>query len=188
MACVYITFSLSIYLSDEHLACFHVLSVVNNSAWCLQDSDFRNKIGRKYMVSQMVKNLPAVPETWVWSLGREDPLEKRMATQSSILAWRIPWTEEPDRLQSTGLQRVEHDWVTNTFAFTHGIKSSVFNFLRKLHAIVHSGCISIPASTASGFPFLHTLASVISCLFYNLNFKRWEVWDHHRFDLQSLDE
>ena len=50
----------------------------------------------------MVKNPPAVPETWVPSLGREDPLEKSMATLSSILAWKIPWTEEPGGLQSTG--------------------------------------------------------------------------------------
>ena len=57
----------------------------------------------------MVKRLPAKRETWVRSLGREDPLEKEMATHSSILAWRIPWTEEPDRLQSLGLQRVGHD-------------------------------------------------------------------------------
>ena len=63
----------------------------------------------------MVKNLPAVQEpqkTWVRSLGREDPVEEGMATHSSILAWRLPWTEEPDRLQSMGLQR-----VTNTLLF-----------------------------------------------------------------------
>ena len=60
----------------------------------------------------MVKNLPANAgdiETWVQSLGREDPLEKGMATHSSILAWRIPWTEEPDGLQSVGSQRVGHN-------------------------------------------------------------------------------
>ena len=54
-------------------------------------------------------------EDWVWSLGQEDLLEKGMATHSSILAWRIPWTEEPDGLQSTGSQRVRHNWATNTF-------------------------------------------------------------------------
>ena len=54
------------------------------------------------MVAQMVKNLPAMQETRVRSLSREDPLEKGMSTHSSILAWRIPWTEEPDGLQSTG--------------------------------------------------------------------------------------
>ena len=57
----------------------------------------------------MAKNLPAVEETWVQSLDQEDPLEKGMATHSSILAWRIPWTEEPGGLQSMGLQRVRHD-------------------------------------------------------------------------------
>ena len=55
------------------------------------------------LVTQMVKNPPAMQETWVQSLGWEDPLQKGMATYSSTLAWRIPWTEEPDGLQSTGL-------------------------------------------------------------------------------------
>ena len=60
----------------------------------------------------VVKYLPAMQETSVWSLGWEDPLEKGMATLSSIPAWRIPWTEEPGGLQSTGSQRVRHDWAT----------------------------------------------------------------------------
>ena len=60
-------------------------------------------------VAQMVKNLPAVWETWVRSLAWEDALEKGMATHSSILAWRIPWTEEPGGLQTMGSQRVGHD-------------------------------------------------------------------------------
>ena len=60
-------------------------------------------------MTQAVKNLPAMQETWVRSLGWEDPLEREMATDSSILAWRISWTEEPGGLQSTGLQRVGHD-------------------------------------------------------------------------------
>ena len=60
-------------------------------------------------VAQTVKNLPAMWETWVRSLGWEDPLEEGMATQSSTLAWRIPWTEEPGGLQSMGSQRVRHD-------------------------------------------------------------------------------
>ena len=62
----------------------------------------------------MVKNLSAMQETWVRSLGGEDPLGKGMATHSSILAWRIPWTEERGGLQSMGSQRVGHDWGTNT--------------------------------------------------------------------------
>ena len=60
-------------------------------------------------MAQMAKNLPAMQETLVQSLGREDPLEKGMATHSSILAWRISRTEEPGRLESTGSQRVGHD-------------------------------------------------------------------------------
>ena len=60
-------------------------------------------------MAQMVKNPPAVWETWVRSLGWEDPLEKGMATHYSIPAWRIPWTEEPGRLQSMGWQRVGHN-------------------------------------------------------------------------------
>ena len=61
------------------------------------------------LVAQTVKNLPAMRETWVPSLGWEESLGKGMATHSSILAWRIPWTEEPGGLQSTGSQRVKHD-------------------------------------------------------------------------------
>ena len=61
------------------------------------------------LLAQTVKNLPAMWETWIQSLGWEDPLEKKMATHSSILAWEIPWTEEPGRLQSMGSQRVGHN-------------------------------------------------------------------------------
>ena len=67
------------------------------------------------LVAQMIKNLSVMLETRVWSLGQEDPLEKGMTTHSTILAWRIPWTEEPGGLQSMGLQRVGHDWATNTY-------------------------------------------------------------------------
>ena len=61
------------------------------------------------LVAQLVKSLSAIQETWVQSLGWEDPLEKEVATHSSILAWRIPWTEEPGGLQSMGSQRVGYD-------------------------------------------------------------------------------
>ena len=61
------------------------------------------------LVAQMVKHLPAMRETWVRFLGREDPLAKEMAIHSSILVWKIPWTEEPGRLHPMGLQRVRHD-------------------------------------------------------------------------------
>ena len=68
------------------------------------DEDLHTPVG--FLVAQTVKNLPAVQETWVQSPGWEDPLEKGMAIHSSILAWRIPWTEEPGRLQFMGLQSV----------------------------------------------------------------------------------
>ena len=61
------------------------------------------------LMAQMVKRLPTVQETWVQSLNQEDSLEKEMATHSSTLAWKIPWTEEPGRLQSMGSQRVRQD-------------------------------------------------------------------------------
>ena len=61
-----------------------------------------------------------MPETRIPSLGCEDHLKKGMAAHSSILAWRIPWTEEPGRLQSMGSQKVGHDWATNTFQFSDG--------------------------------------------------------------------
>ena len=65
------------------------------------------------LVAQTVKRMPATQETLVQSLGQEDPLEKEMVTHYSILAWRIPWTEEPGGLQSTGLQGVGHNWATS---------------------------------------------------------------------------
>ena len=77
-------------------------------------------------------------ETQVWSLGKEDTLEKGMATLSNILAWEIPWTEEPGGLQSTGSQRVRHDWVTNTFIFTsagRAVSSNTDKLQNKVEAL-----------------------------------------------------
>ena len=74
---------------------------------------------RASLMAQMVKNVPVMQETWVWSLGQEDPLEKGMVTHSSILTWRIPWTEEPGKLQSIELKIVGHGWATNTHIHTH---------------------------------------------------------------------
>ena len=71
----------------------------------------------------MVKNLPTMWETWVCSLGWEDPLEKGMATHSSMLVWTVPWIEEPGGLQSTGLQRVRHDWWLRHTHCKHGIRN-----------------------------------------------------------------
>lgn len=73
---------------------------------------------RASLVSPMVKNVPAMQETWVQSLGQDDPLEKKMTTHSSILARIIPWTEEPGGLQDIEFQRVRHNWATNTHTHT----------------------------------------------------------------------
>ena len=81
-----------------------------------QDRSSENRPALISLVVQTVKNLPAMWETRVQSLGQGDPLEKGLATHSSVLVWRIPWTEKPGGLQSMGSQRVRHDWVTNTLA------------------------------------------------------------------------
>ena len=86
------------------------LVIVNNAA---MNMNITNIYGHAFLVAQRLKRLPATQETWVWSLGWKDPLEKEMATHSSILAWRIPWMEEPGGLKSTGSQRVGHDWATS---------------------------------------------------------------------------
>ena len=78
----------------------------------------------------MVKNLPAMQETQVWSLGWEDPLEKWMAIHSSVLAWEIPWTAEPVGLQSMGLQTVKHKWATNTTATSGKLCYNTINIHR----------------------------------------------------------
>ena len=91
-------------------------------------------------VTQTVNNLPAMQETWVWSLGWEDPLEKEMAIHSSILAWKIPWTEEPGGLQSVGSPRVGH-WMTNTFTFSP--------FIQPLEMDIWEGCLLLPSTSLS---------------------------------------
>ena len=81
----------------------------------------------------MVKNPPAMQEMWVQSLGQEDPLEKEVATHSSIFAWNTPWTEEPNRLQSMGSQRVGHDLETKPPHHPHDLcdrHSCLFSMLR----------------------------------------------------------
>ena len=83
------------------------------------------------LVAQTVKRLPTMWETRVQCLGQEVPLEKEMATHSSILAWKIPWTEEPGRLQSMGWQRVGHDRATS-LRFTYHMPEFVLRFLHLL--------------------------------------------------------
>ena len=94
------------------------------------------------LVAQMVKCLPAMWETQVRSLGQEDPLEKGMVTHSSTLAWKIPWTEGPGRLQSIGSQRVRHDWsnlacmqALNLFLYFLSLKASTASFHLKFELL-----------------------------------------------------
>ena len=81
-------------------------------------------LNKTSLVAQMLKRLPAMWETWVRSLGQEDPLEKEMANHSSTLAWKIPCTEEPCRLQFMWLQRARHDWATS---LTHSLSANKIN-------------------------------------------------------------
>ena len=129
----------------------------------------------------MVKYLPAVWETRIQSLGWGDPLEEGMATYSSILSWRIPWTKEPGKLQSMGLQRVKHDWMTNTSTTTvwyriHGIMSSLDLCLSSVYwlcpqsdsAYRAATAVEVPGHTASH----HILQLKVSYLFWWLPWER----------------
>ena len=101
------------------------------------------------LVAQMVKHLSTMQETWVRSRGRDDPLEKEMATHSSTLAWKIPWTEEPGRLQSIGSQRVRHDWTTSLqFGFLY---SNAQIQKRNNQANLHSEIKTAATSNVKGF-------------------------------------
>ena len=99
------------YLDEQGPATVYEFQLLHNLAniWYCQSFSFQSFEG----VAQTVKRLSAMQETRVRSLGWEDPLEKEMAIHSSTRAWKIPWTEEPGRLQSMGSQRVGHDWATS---------------------------------------------------------------------------
>ena len=133
----------------------------------------------------MVKYLPAMWETLVWTLDQEYSLEKGMASHSSILAWRIPWTEEPDGLQSMGLQRVRHDWMTSPSTTTNSVTKVNEGLLSPFHSnIIISSTkaeYSLLISVDIFFPFrtvyspFHiskgTWIVVLSFYYQNLKFK-----------------
>ena len=103
-----------------------------------------------FPMAQLVKNLPAVWETWVRSLGCKDFLEKEMATHSSIFAWKIPWIEEPGRLQSTGSQRVGQEWALTYTVILHWDTKQAW--LRS-HSTENLLCLG-PILSSQGFFFL----------------------------------
>ena len=102
---------------------------------------------RTSLVAQMVKRLSALRETQVRSLGRENPLEKEMAVHSSTIAWKIPWIEEPGRLQSMGSQRVGHDWVTSL-----SLSFKKLYFINKLKHLFFSLYLAHPGIVNQEFP------------------------------------
>ena len=112
--------------------------------------------------TQRLKRLPAMQETWVQSLGQEDPLEKEMTPHSNTLAWRIPWTKEPGGLQSMGSQRVGHDWETSLSLSLHTQNVSLLSlWCWKTQSQIHGWTISTCVGTdglSSCALFLLTLA------------------------------
>ena len=157
--------SLAILCLPKDWSILNILQWLSVCYWFLKLSSVSPKTFKKKglicvgasLVAQMVKNLPAVQETWVWYLGREDPLEKGMATHCSALAWRIPWTEEPGGLQSMGSQRVgQTEWLTHIIC-AHLGKGKV-NYAH-LHQI--STCEHFPLNSGAGprslrFTEIHT--------------------------------
>ena len=107
-------------------------------------------LNSQYM--SLTRSVPGwLQETWVWFLGQEDPLEEEMATHSSIIAWKIPWTEESGELQSIGLQRVGHNWVTEHAALN--TKMLYFPLLKtaSVRVVVFTGSISLQDLKPSSF-------------------------------------
>ena len=123
----------------------------------------------RFLVAQMVNNLPAMQETQVQSLGQEDSLEEGMAMHSSILAWRISWTEKPGRVQSMGSQRVGHDWAINTHVqrnviglLSPGYSQLWVNIVPNL--IISPNCLYLKNS------FLHKIKNLFWNVSWLLNF------------------
>ena len=142
--------------------------------------------------AQVVKNVPAMQETWVWSLGQEDPLGKGMATHSSIIAWKIPWTEEPGGLQSIGLHRVTHDW--SSLARTHphcwalysvplicfSILSAISCYLDYCSFILLSIFSSLWVMFSCFFTCLVTFYSIIDIVYKRAVETEVNVYEHRR--------
>ena len=104
-------------MSDHTIVIIQVMKIFFVQFFCVFLPSLLNifclNLKQSSLVAQRLKCLPPMRETWVWFLGQGDPLEKEMVTHSRILAWKIPWMEKPGRLQSTGSQRVRHNWATS---------------------------------------------------------------------------
>ena len=141
-----------------YLATTEITWNLNNNLYLII---YKNNIMLLYywasLVAQLVKNVPAVQETWVRSLVWEDPLEKKMVTHSSILAWKISWTEEPGGLQSTGSQRAGHDWATNTYLLVLLIYK-IFSFSLEVFITIPTKTLAF--SSDSYISFLHSLTEI----------------------------
>ena len=105
-----------------------------------------NLLAEASLVAQIVKSPPAMQKTQICSLGWKDPLQKGMAIHSSILAWRVPWTEEPGRLQSMASHRVGHDWATNTHIHTQPSSYCLLALLSKSNSRKTSVTLTLPLS------------------------------------------
>ena len=142
----------------------------------------------------MVKHLPAMQEIWVRSPGGEDPMEKEMATHCSIPAWKMPWTEEPFRLQSMGSQRVIHDWATSLTYKTNGNSISLTGWLwwwnERIIGTLSNDKASINLSSFLHFSFF-SFAKMIQLLKHWKDFfKGWfhgtEINDHYMAKLRYI--
>ena len=129
------------------------------------------------LVAQMVKRLSTMRETQVWSLGREDPLEKEMAIHSSTVAWKIPWTEELGRLQSMGSQRVGHDWATSLTNPT-----IVGEWWESVSIITYSGFTLIKMTQSSESMVTRLISDLLGCkvdAVFLVRFGLGTQWNQH---------
>ena len=132
--------------SCSHSLCWHSVDLTSSGA---------------SLVAQRVKRLPAVREIWVWSLGGEDPPKKEMATHSSTLTWKTPWTEKPGRLQAMECQRVRQDWATSLSVFT--TSSNVPNIFD-----LEDSCKILCKKTSAAGPTAHSCSKSIKTVLHQL--------------------
>ena len=134
--------SVSVYQQHKIIHCVGIMSVLINAYLInLWELSIYIIITWASLVAQTVKRLPTMRETRVWSLGWEDLLEKAMATHSSTLAWKIPWTKEPGRLQSTGSQRIGHNWATLLLHFIITAKPLLSTYQISVSSLVFPLCL-----------------------------------------------